>query len=155
MLGAVLAIMTFMGITNHMGWEIFPGRLVHSRLGHWLITASHHTAITSSTHAITGFTSASGIACAAPIAAFRALSLVLAAPALLGRRRAIGRRQRHVTGLRSAKGQVLACLTARASAFPSCEHDPAARTATVPAAGRVELALRHGPAGALCHRAVP
>jgi sterol desaturase/sphingolipid hydroxylase (fatty acid hydroxylase superfamily) len=42
MLGAVLAIMTLMGITNHMGWEMFPRRLVHSRLGHWLITASHH-----------------------------------------------------------------------------------------------------------------
>jgi len=41
-LGLVLAIMTLMGVTNHMGWELFPGRLVHSRLGHWLITASHH-----------------------------------------------------------------------------------------------------------------
>jgi sterol desaturase/sphingolipid hydroxylase (fatty acid hydroxylase superfamily) len=37
-----LAIMTLMGITNHMGWELFPARLVHSRLGGWLITASHH-----------------------------------------------------------------------------------------------------------------
>lgn len=42
MLGLVLAVMTVMGITNHMGWELFPRRLVHSRLGHWLITASHH-----------------------------------------------------------------------------------------------------------------
>ena len=42
MLGLVLAIMTLMGITNHMGWELFPARLVHSRLGGWLITASHH-----------------------------------------------------------------------------------------------------------------
>lgn len=41
-LGIVLAIMTIMGITNHMGWEMFPRRLVHSRLGGWLITASHH-----------------------------------------------------------------------------------------------------------------
>lgn len=41
-LGCVLAIMTVMGVTNHMGWEIFPSRLVHSRLGGWLITASHH-----------------------------------------------------------------------------------------------------------------
>ena len=41
-LGLVLAIMTLMGITNHMGWEMFPTRLVHSRLGNWLITASHH-----------------------------------------------------------------------------------------------------------------
>lgn len=42
MLGAVLAIMTLMGVTNHMGWEMFPRWLVHSRFGGWLITASHH-----------------------------------------------------------------------------------------------------------------
>lgn len=42
MLLAVLTIMTVMGVTNHMGWELFPGRLVHSKLGGWLITASHH-----------------------------------------------------------------------------------------------------------------
>lgn len=42
MLGLVLTIMTVMGVTNHMGWEIFPRWLVHSRLGNWLITASHH-----------------------------------------------------------------------------------------------------------------
>jgi sterol desaturase/sphingolipid hydroxylase (fatty acid hydroxylase superfamily) len=41
-LGLVLAIMTLMGVTNHMGWELFPRALVHSRLGGWLITASHH-----------------------------------------------------------------------------------------------------------------
>ena len=41
-LGVVLAVMTLMGVTNHMGWELFPRRLVHSRLGGWLITASHH-----------------------------------------------------------------------------------------------------------------
>ena len=42
MLGLVLTIMTVMGVTNHMGWEMFPRRLVNGRLGHWLITASHH-----------------------------------------------------------------------------------------------------------------
>lgn len=42
MLGMVLAIMTLMGVTNHMGWEMFPRWLVHSWLGNWLITASHH-----------------------------------------------------------------------------------------------------------------
>lgn len=41
-LGAVLAIMTLMGVTNHMGWEIFPRWLVHSPFGQWVITASHH-----------------------------------------------------------------------------------------------------------------
>jgi len=42
MLALVLAVMTVMGVTNHMGWEMFPRRLVHSKLGAWLITASHH-----------------------------------------------------------------------------------------------------------------
>ena len=41
-LGIVLLVMTVMGVTNHMGWEMFPRRLVHSRVGQWLITASHH-----------------------------------------------------------------------------------------------------------------
>ena len=42
MLGVVLTIMTVMGVTNHMGWEMFPRWVVHSKLGSWLITASHH-----------------------------------------------------------------------------------------------------------------
>jgi sterol desaturase/sphingolipid hydroxylase (fatty acid hydroxylase superfamily) len=42
MLGLVLTVMTVMGVTNHMGWEMFPRRFVHSRAGHWVITASHH-----------------------------------------------------------------------------------------------------------------
>jgi len=42
MLGIVLLIMTVMGVTNHMGWEMFPRSVVHSPAGNWLITASHH-----------------------------------------------------------------------------------------------------------------
>ncbi len=42
LLGLILLIMTIMGVTNHMGWEIFPRWLVRGRLGKWLITASHH-----------------------------------------------------------------------------------------------------------------
>jgi sterol desaturase/sphingolipid hydroxylase (fatty acid hydroxylase superfamily) len=42
MLGVVLTVMTLMGVTNHMGWEMFPRALVHSKVGNWLITASHH-----------------------------------------------------------------------------------------------------------------
>jgi Delta7-sterol 5-desaturase len=38
----VLTIMTVMGVTNHMGWEIFPRWLVRGPAGQWLITASHH-----------------------------------------------------------------------------------------------------------------
>lgn len=41
-LGVVLGIMTVMGVTNHMGWEIFPRAMWHGPLGAWLITASHH-----------------------------------------------------------------------------------------------------------------
>jgi Delta7-sterol 5-desaturase len=41
-LGLVLLTMTVMGVTNHMGWEMFPQWLVRSRAGGWLITASHH-----------------------------------------------------------------------------------------------------------------
>jgi sterol desaturase/sphingolipid hydroxylase (fatty acid hydroxylase superfamily) len=41
-LGLVLTIMTVMGVTNHMGWEMFPRWLVHGPAGRWLITASHH-----------------------------------------------------------------------------------------------------------------
>ena len=42
MLGVVLAIMTIMGVTNHMGWEMFPRWLIHGPAGNFLITASHH-----------------------------------------------------------------------------------------------------------------
>jgi Delta7-sterol 5-desaturase len=41
-LGLVLMIMTVMGITNHMGWDMFPKRLVNGTLGGLVITASHH-----------------------------------------------------------------------------------------------------------------
>jgi sterol desaturase/sphingolipid hydroxylase (fatty acid hydroxylase superfamily) len=41
-LGVVLGVMTVMGVTNHMGWELFPHWLVRGHLGKWLITASHH-----------------------------------------------------------------------------------------------------------------
>lgn len=32
-LGIVLSIMTIMGVSNHMGWEMFPRRVVHGRWG--------------------------------------------------------------------------------------------------------------------------
>lgn len=38
----VLLVMTIMGVTNHMGWELFPRWLVRGTAGRWLITASHH-----------------------------------------------------------------------------------------------------------------
>jgi Delta7-sterol 5-desaturase len=39
---AVLLVMTLMGTSNHMGWEMFPARLVHGLAGRWVITATHH-----------------------------------------------------------------------------------------------------------------
>ena len=41
-LALVLGIMTVMGVTNHMGWEIFPKPMWSGPLGGWFITASHH-----------------------------------------------------------------------------------------------------------------
>lgn len=41
-LAVVLTIMTVMGVTNHMGWEIWPTFLWRGPLGEGLITASHH-----------------------------------------------------------------------------------------------------------------
>ncbi len=41
-LAFVLSIMTVMGVTNHMGWELFPAFMWRGTLGNWLITASHH-----------------------------------------------------------------------------------------------------------------
>ena len=52
-----------------------------------------------------------------------------------------------VTGLRSAKGQVLACLTALPKGFPDCRKDPAARQAIVPAASTVRIEFGKVPAG--------
>ncbi|WP_448658646.1 sterol desaturase family protein [Sphingomonas sp. CJ99] len=41
-LAVVLSVMTIMGVTNHMGWEVFPRFIWDGPLGKWLITASHH-----------------------------------------------------------------------------------------------------------------
>lgn len=41
-LGLVLTVMTVFGVTNHMGWEIFPRRWLDGAFGAVMITASHH-----------------------------------------------------------------------------------------------------------------
>jgi sterol desaturase/sphingolipid hydroxylase (fatty acid hydroxylase superfamily) len=41
-LGVVLAVMSFFGVTNHLGWELFPRRWLAGRFGEVMITASHH-----------------------------------------------------------------------------------------------------------------
>ena len=52
-----------------------------------------------------------------------------------------------IVGLRSTKGQILACLTARADTFPECEKDPHAFRQTVPAHNGPVLLFRHVPPG--------
>ena len=71
--------------------------------------------------------------------AFGALTLAFAVPALLGAAPAAGEVSATVSGLRSAKGQVLACMTSRPDAFPDCAKDPDAKAVRVPAAESVEL----------------
>jgi len=72
---------------------------------------------------------------------FAALTLAALAPALIGASEpaAPGEVSATVTGLRSARGQVLACLTQNASRFPNCDRDPAAHRLVVPAAPHIEL----------------
>ncbi|WP_408014960.1 sterol desaturase family protein [Sandarakinorhabdus rubra] len=43
-LGVVMLIATIMGVTNHMGWEIFPKAWVDGWFGRHVISASHHEA---------------------------------------------------------------------------------------------------------------
>lgn len=52
-----------------------------------------------------------------------------------------------VTGLRSARGQVLACLTSAAHTFPDCARDPHARARIVPAGPTVQLDFGPVPEG--------
>ena len=52
-----------------------------------------------------------------------------------------------VTGLRSAKGQVIACLTGRAQGFPRCDRDLDAIAARAGAASQVELDFGRVPPG--------
>ena len=76
-----------------------------------------------------------------------ALILALASPALLGASLPPGEVSATVTELRSSKGHVVACLTARPAAFPDCEHDPQALALTVPAVEGAELDFGHVPDG--------
>lgn len=79
--------------------------------------------------------------------AFARAVLALSAAATLGGAASGADVRVAVTGLRSEKGQVLACLTTRADTFPNCEKDPAARKLTVPAAKEVALDFGTVPPG--------
>lgn len=82
-------------------------------------------------------------------------ALIAALPLLLGAGEAPGEAggassatvSATVTGLRSAKGQIVACLTTRPDTFPECERDPQARAVKVPAAATVEIAFGAVPVG--------
>jgi uncharacterized protein (DUF2141 family) len=52
-----------------------------------------------------------------------------------------------IEGLRSAKGQVIVCLTMRADHFPNCHDDPQARRLKVPATEARELRFSGLPTG--------
>jgi len=43
-LAIVLTIATIMGVTNHMGWEMFPKSWIEGWFGRHIISASHHEA---------------------------------------------------------------------------------------------------------------
>lgn len=75
------------------------------------------------------------------------LALTLALPLLGAGSPALTEVSVVVTGLRNAKGQVLACLTAQPKGFPDCRKDPAAKQAIVPAAATVRIDFGPVPAG--------
>ncbi len=91
--------------------------------------------------------------------ALSGLLLAGLAPALVGAGPAGEDVRVSVTGLRSAKGQVLACLVSNPRGFPDCQRDPAARKLVVPAnaagdidfgpvaPGRYAIALLHDENG--------
>jgi len=52
-----------------------------------------------------------------------------------------------IEGLRSGKGQILVCLTAKAGGFPDCRKDPQARKQAVPASQGAAIRFSGLPAG--------
>lgn len=60
---------------------------------------------------------------------------------------ALGRLEVRVTGLRSARGLLHACVTRNPDHFPKCERDPAALRATVPAAEGARISFAQVPVG--------
>ena len=72
-------------------------------------------------------------------ATFAAVPLLAAATASAGSDVSVS-----VTGLRSAKGQVLACLTNQPRAFPDCAKDPASHKLIVPLNGNT-VRIDFGP----------
>lgn len=73
--------------------------------------------------------------------------LCLAAMALPGASLPASEVTATVTGLRSAEGQILACLTADPGTFPRCDKDPQARTLIAPAHRQLEISFGRVPGG--------
>ena len=72
--------------------------------------------------------------------ALGALALGNSEPTEAGARQSV---EVQVWNLRSAQGEVLACLTAKAKAFPDCGKDANAHQVTVPAGQSVRLTFRN------------
>ncbi len=66
---------------------------------------------------------------------------------LLGGASAPGSVAADVTGLRSARGQLLICMTTRADMFSKCDRDPAARRLTLPVAQARNIRFEGLPTG--------
>ena len=77
----------------------------------------------------------------------RPVLLLIAAATTGGTAPAAGDVSATVTGLRSSRGQVLACLTMRPDAFPDCAKDPDAHRLAVPAGTSVQLDFGAVPQG--------
>ena len=186
-LSVVLAIMTLMGVTNHMGWEMFPHRLVHSRgramgdnrqpssapsRGVSMQLRALFQVLGSSMRHGSGFVGqfryrggahagrrrAGAVAGAALIGGVA----IAAAPPAAGDVTAASRGGTvmvNVTGLRSTKGDVVACLTRHEDTFPDCAGGEGAHRLTAPAGearslsfprvapGRYAVALLHDENG--------
>lgn len=74
-------------------------------------------------------------------------ALILSLPLLLGATEPQGEVSATVSGLRSSKGQVVACLTTKPDTFPECQRDPQAKAVKVPAAATVQIDFGTVPPG--------
>ena len=89
----------------------------------------------------------SGIAFAAPTRGLVALTVPTVLWALLAGAAPPGSVAADVSGLRSAKGQILVCMTTRPDMFSKCQKDPAARRLTVPVAQARDIRFDDLPTG--------
>jgi hypothetical protein len=156
-LGLVLAIMTVMGVTNHMGWEVFPRFMWRGPLGGWLITASHHQRHHEQYGCNYGLYfrfwdrlcgTDRGVGDFARVMPRRLVGAVLLAVAstMLAGATPVARLDVTVDQLRSAKGLIRVCLTADAANFPRCIDDADAVRLSIPAAQGRSPCLHFAPA---------